>query len=334
MQKYSLFLSLLLSFGLITACGENEKNNTSTQQVNLDSLLLAHPDSIPLLLQKGNIFADSFYMDKALNLGSRAFRLDSNNIDARFLYAYALTNRAGRTVSDIELAQRHLKLVVAKQPKNLKAIVNLAATYSELGEFERSFQYINEALRIDKKYRDAYILKGSNYLALGNRELAYSSYETAVQQDVKFFAGYLKLGYMYTEDGQDARALEYYKTAAEIEPLSVEAFYGVAYSYQQIGKYEDALKTYRHILEIDNNYYLALYNQGYIKDEYQNEIDSAVYYYRKSVEMEPQFILGWHNLGMVYKKQGRKSDAGRAFATALKIDPQFEMTRIEAGKLR
>jgi phage terminase large subunit-like protein len=65
--------------------------------------------------------------------------------------------------------------------------VSLASTYTQQGDFEKSFQYINEALRIDKKYRDAYILKGTNYLTLGNRKLAKSSYETAIQQDTKFF---------------------------------------------------------------------------------------------------------------------------------------------------
>jgi tetratricopeptide (TPR) repeat protein len=318
---------------LFASCGEKGNKGTPTTH-NLDSLLKLYPDSVPLLIEQGTKFAEAFLMDEALDVASKAFRLDTNNIDARYLYADALNNRPNRNVSDIELAQRHFKYIVKKQPKNKKALISLATTYSQLGDFEKSFQYTNEVLRIDKKYRDAYVLKGSNYLVIGNRELAFSSYETAVQQDPEFYAGYLKLGYMYTEDLKHDLALEYYRTAAELQPKSNDALYGVAYSLQESGKYEEALVAYRHLLEVDNTYYLALYNQGFIKSEYQNQLDSAVYYYRKSVEMEPEFVKGWHNLGVAYFEQKRKPDAARAFATALKLNPDFELTKEAVKKLK
>lgn len=330
-MKYA-FLVLLAGF-FLASCGDKGNKGIPTTR-NLDSLLALYPDSVPLLIEQGNLYADAFMMDQALDMGSKAFRLDSNNVAARELYANALNNRPNRTVSEVELAQKHFKYVVKKQPKNTKALVSLASTYSQLGDFEKSFQYINEALRVDKRYRDAYILKGSNYLALGKRDLALSSYETAIQQDPKFFIGYMKLGYMYTEDLKHDLALQYYLTASELEPKSTDALYGVAYSYQESGKYDKALASYRHLLEIDSTYHLALFNQGFIKQEYQKQIDSAVYFYRTATEMKPEFVKGWHNLGVCYMEQNRRADAARAFATALKLNPDFELSRQAAEKLK
>lgn len=319
--------------GFLTSCGESEKNVQAVPK-NIDSLLVIYPDSVPLLVLKGNKLVENYELDEALNIGSKAFRLDSNNIDARFLYATALNNRATRTVKDVELALRHFKYIVGKKPRETKALVSLAAAYSQLGDFDNSFRYLNEALKIDSKYRDAYILKGSNFLALGKRDLAKSSYETAVQQDTKFFEGFMKLGWMYTEDNQHIFALEYYKTALALEPKSVDAQYGIAYSLQEMQKYNEALAEYRHLLELDQNYYLALFNQGYIKQFYQNEVDSALYFYESALEMEPEFVKAWHNVGLCYKTKGNKTQALKSFSKALKFNPEYELSRQEADKLR
>jgi len=319
--------------GFLTSCGESEKNVQAGPK-NIDSLLVIYPDSVPLLVLKGNKLAGNYQFDEALDFGSKAFRLDSNSIDARFLYATALNNRATRSVKDVELALRHFKYIVGKQPRDTKALVSLAAAFSQLGDFDNSFRYVNEALKIDSKYRDAYILKGSNFLALGKRDLAKSSYETAVQQDTKFFEGFMKLGWMYTEDNQHIFALEYYKTALALEPKSVDAQYGIAYSLQEMQKYNEALAEYRHLLEIDQNYYLALFNQGYIKQFHQNEVDSALYFYESALEMEPEFVKAWHNVGLCYKTKGNKIQALKSFSKALKFNPEYELSRQEADKLR
>ena len=100
------------------------------------------------------------------------------------------------------------------------------------------------------------------------------------------------------------------------------------------GKLEEALKAYRELLQVDQKFYLALFNEGYIKQFEQNQIDSAIYYYTSAIELQPKFVKGWHNLGLCYASQGRKPEALNAFATALKHNPKFEISRIEANKLK
>ncbi|MES2588025.1 MAG: tetratricopeptide repeat protein [Bacteroidota bacterium] len=326
-----IFCSLILTLFLFS-CGDGEK--TTPKNYNLDSLVKVYPDSVPLLVKQGNRFLDEYDYEEALKVGAKAFRLDTTNIDALFLYANAMNNISTRTVTDVANAQKHFIRVLRSQPQNKKAYIALASTYTQQGEFEKSFQYINEVLRMDKRYRDAYIMKGTNYLTLGKRDLAISSYETAVQQDPKFFEGYLQLAWIFTEDEKYQFALEYFRTAADLKPKSVDALYGIAYSLQMLEKYNESLAAYRHLIETDNNYYLALFNQAYIKQFHQNQVDSAIYYYQSAIDIEPQFVKGWHNLGLCYKTKGDKTKALESFAKALKYNPDFEMSRIEAKKLR
>lgn len=328
------FASLIATAKLVGSCGEDTPVQTTSAELNLDSLLQKYPDSVELLVKQGNHYLDSYMYADALKLGAKAFRLDSTNIEARFLYANAINNMPNRSVVDVDNAQKHFIYVIKHQPQNKKAYISLATTYSQQGEFEKSFQYINEVLRKDKRYRDAYILKGSNYLAMGDSALAKSSYETAVQQDPNFFEGYMALAYLYASD-KDPIALEYFKTAATLKPKSVDALYGIAMTYQEQGKYDEALKGYRALIQADQKFYLALYNQAYIKQCYQYQPDSAIYYYRSALEIEPEFVKGWHNLGLVYAYDKHdKTNALKCFAKALKYNPNFEMSRQEADKLK
>lgn len=329
-MRILLALSLLI---FLASCKGNVTTSKNTK-VNLDSLVQLYPDSVPLLVTYGRQLLDDYQLAEALNYGAKAFRLDSNNIEARFIYASALVNRPQRSQADIDVSQKHLKYIIQKQPGNKEAFLNLATTYTLQGDFQKSFGFINEALKIDKKYRDAYVMKGMNYHALGDMKLAKSSFETAVQQDPKFFIGYLQLGWLYTETEEYKYALEYFKTAVELEPTSTDALYGVAKSQQELGLYPEALASYRQLIQTDTSYHLALFNQGYIKQFYQNELDSAVYFYKSAIEIQPDFVNGWHNLGLTYAMQGRKNMAYKAYKKALEYNPDFELTQKEIMKLK
>lgn len=333
-MRFLYFLLFSTCLFLVTSCGDSSKTTASSKNYNLDSLIKIYPDSVQLLVKQGNKFLDAYLYDDALKFGAKAFRLDTTNLEARFLYANALNNRANRTIKDVEVAQRHFKNVIKQEPKNKKAYISLASTFTQQGEFERSFQYINQVLKMDPMYRDAYIMKGTNYLALGKRDLAISSYETGVQQDPKFFEGYLQLAYLYTEDQKYQLAYEYFRTAAELQPKSPDALYGIAYSKQMLGEFDEAIKEYKHLAETQNDYYLAIFNIAYIKQFEQNQLDSAVYYYQSALAMEPQCVKCWHNLGLAYKEKKDKTNALKSFAKALKYNPDFKLSRIEADKMK
>jgi len=328
---YSFFY-LLLSVSVVSCSGKEQ--NSATKAHDLDSLIARFPDSIGLLLQRGNLEIKAYKFDEALADAARAFRLDSANLDARELFADVLNNKPDRNLTtDVAAAQRHYKIVLKKRPRAPKTLVSLASTYSQQMDFETSFKYINKALRIDKRYRDAYVLKGSNYLFLDKPDLAKSSYETAVQQDPKFFEAYLMLGALYQGDN-DSICLEYYKTAASLQPKNPDVLFSLAYGYQVFDKPAKALPLYRKMIQLDTAYYQALNQMGVIKQYNFHQIDSAIYYYRSAIQSEPRFVEAWHNLGTCYEEQGDITRALQSYAKALKYNPEFTLSRDRANALK
>lgn len=326
-------LSLIITLFLFASCGEKTTAKKGETQ-NLDSLLQIYPDSLPLLIEYSGILLKEMRTTESLPLAAKAFRLDSTNLHVRYLYASSLVNRVERTFTDVEIAQNHLLYVLKKQPGNKEALMDLATTYTIQGEFDQSFKTLNEILRIDNKYRDAYSMKGMNYRSLGNYKLAKSSFETAVQQDPEFFIGYLQLGWLYSETEDFKNALEYFKTAATLEPTSTDALYGLAYSYQALNKYPEALAEYRHLISVDNEYYLAFFNQGYIKQFHQNQPDSAIFFYKAAIDLQEDFVKAHHNMGLTYLEMGDKGEAYYAFKRALKYNPDYELSQKAILKCR
>ncbi|MDX1651101.1 MAG: tetratricopeptide repeat protein [Brumimicrobium sp.] len=302
--------------------------------LQIEDSLKKHPDNIALWLRKGEICRKNLDFKCALDAGARAFVLDSTNIEARKLYAWTLINKPNPPLEDIERAKRHYKYVLSVTPNDPGAMVELANTYSLTGDFKTAMKFINDALRIDDKYRDAYVLKGSIYRNVENYDLALSSYQTAVQIDPDFFIGHLQIGWLLTEMGNHELALEYYENASELNPENLNALYGIAKSLQDMEKYDEALQNYRRLLHVDSTAVVAYFNQAYIKQYHQAELDSAVYFYNELLDRDPQYIHAWYQLGETYFSQGRKADAARAFAEALRIDRDYEPAREASQKLR
>jgi len=331
------FFSFLLisSFLTLVSCGEKSTQSTpeNLSGASLDSLLKIYPDSIPFLVQRGKERIELYLFDEAIADAAKAFRLDSSRTETRMLFAEALINKPKMLAEDLFRAHGIFKKLVKEQPSNKEALLGLANTYSMFEDYDNSFVYINKALRVDKKYRNAYVLKGTNYRKMGNFKLAVSSYETAVQQDPEFYGGYLMLGALY-QAKEDPICMEYYTTAYKLQPKNPDVLYSLAYAKQIFGKEEDAKRLYRRMIRIDSTYHEAYFQIGFIHQFSSFNNDSAMFYYDKALEIEANHIESLHNMGLIYEDKKDVSNALLSYAKVLKINPEYTLSRERADALK
>src|SRR5690554_1722174 len=313
---------------------KEEQDSDLSRLQQLSDTLEKHPNNISLWIEKGELCKENLDFDCALDAGAKAFRLDSTNIQARQLYAWTLINKPNAPISDIERAQRHYQYVLSTQPNDPQSLVELANTYSLTGDFKTAIKYINDALKINDRYRDGYVLKGSIYKVLEKNDIALSSYQTAVQIDPDFFMGHLNTGWLLTSMGNHKLALEYYQNAVDLQPDNLNAIYGVAKSLQDLGQYEAALEEYRKLTALKPSFYISQFNQAYIKQYHQNELDSATYFYEKALDLNPRYTDAWFQLGETYRMQERNSEAAHAYSEAIRIDGSYTPARKAAESLR
>jgi tetratricopeptide (TPR) repeat protein len=341
-----VFATVFFSLLFLGATSCETKEEVAEQKItasNIDSLLNAHPDSVALLIWRGEYRSKEHQYDLAMQDAAKAYRLDKKNPKTKMLFSDVLINRAARSPQDVANAQAIYKDVLKKDKKNKRALLGVAKTYTYQQDFEKSFDYINNVLRLDRHYRDAYVLKGTNYLAMGRMDDAKSSYETAVQQDPKFYEGYFFLANIYEAEGNDLQSIQYFKNALEIRPNSSEMRYRLAVTQQ---RYADSKKSLEE-LEVAKGYYRTLakdtvdfysnrgyFHLGYIQQFIHEDADSAIYYYNKALQVEPRHVESWHNLGTCYDYAGKKTKALESFAKALKYNPEYTLSKDYADSIR
>jgi tetratricopeptide (TPR) repeat protein len=330
-MKIALIGCLFIA-GLIS-CNSGKPENT--EALTLDQAIEKYGDSVELLVKRGRNYLQTFEFSLAMSDAAKAFRLDSNNALVKRFYADVLNNRPTRTDEDTYIAQRHYRDLLKKDGKNPDLLVALASTYSLQQDFDRAFEYINKALKINPRFREAYQLKGSIYRALGNRDLMVSSYETAIQQDPEFYEGYIMLGAIYQGE-QNKLCIEYFTTAAKLKPREPEAKYSLAFAKQHFGKEDDAAAMYREMTKDTSDYYAsqAWFQLGHMKQFLFGDLDSAQFFYAKAIRVEPRLYQAYHNMGICYDLQGDKTNALKSFSKALKYNPEFEFSRQYADSIR
>ncbi len=332
-MRFLLVLISALVFLPLTSCDFSAKK-VDTSNLSLDSLIVLFPDSVELLVKKGNQLIEKVQYQEALEVAAKAYRLDSLKFETRVLYAEALINKPSRTADDMLRGHLMYKVLVKSNPKSEKALVGFANTYTMLEDMDNSFVYINKALRINPRYRDAYILKGTNYRLKQNLDLAISSYETAVQIDPKCTTAYLSLAVLYELKGKPELAMEKYTTAYQLAPRNTEVIYALAFAKENNGKINEALSLYRRMSKIDSTYADAYFHIARIYQFEKPQLDSAMIYYKRAIKANQEHVPSYHNLGLLYEEKNDITNALFTYAKVLKIDPEYALTKERVAALK
>jgi len=293
----------------------------------LNDLLIKEPENAELLAQRADILFKLLRQDEGLNDISKAFRLDSNSLVVRSVHA-------GYMLGQLKVlsARDDYNFIIQKDPGNADAYLGLARTYAVENNNAKAFQYADEALKRNIRLRDAYVLKGLIFRIENKIDLSISSYQTAVEIDPNYYSGFVSLGDLH-KIKNNPLALEYFNTALQINPKGTDALYGRGLYLQDAGEIDEAQKIYRKILKIDPDFYVAYYNQGYIKLVKQSQFDSAVYFFTKTIEIEPFYADAWYNLGLSEQALGKNREAIAAFKETLKINKDFKKAEIEINNI-
>src|SRR6185369_1058886 len=147
--------------------------------------------------------------------------------------------------------------------KNVDAMLKLAELYFYVKKYDKSIEYINMALKINKYNAKAYFMKGMNYKEIKDTAKAISSMQTAVEQDQTYYNAYMQLGILNAAQ-KNPLAVQYYKNALRIQPNSTEAWYDIGKYYQDVMDWTQASEAYATLLKIDPKYKNAFYNLGVI----------------------------------------------------------------------
>lgn len=155
----------------------------------------------------------------------------------------------------------------------------------------------------DKKQAQIAYDLGVNNFQNGRYREALHNFEQAVQFDSEFAPTYNGLGLLYHALGRFDEAITYYKRAIELDPKNSDFKNNLASVYIDQKQYDKAIPLlnealsdlfYKTPFSAEGNLGWALYKKG--------ETEEGIKRIRKSVILNPNFCLGYKNLGIIYEE--------------------------------
>jgi tetratricopeptide (TPR) repeat protein len=217
-------------------------------------------------------------------------------------------------------------------PQDEYAFSKLGELYLILQNYEKSFQNLNEALRINKYNPKIYFFKGINYLEMKDTPNAISSFQTAITVAPDYFDAHMNLGILYAAK-KDKKALLYYQNALKIKDNSIEVIYAIGKFYQDIDSFDKAITEYNKILSQLPDHKSTNYNMGYISF-LKGDFNRAIPYFSTAISKQPDYTDAYYGRGLCYKKTGKTDLAKKDFAKVLQLDPKYELAEKELKKLK
>ena len=228
-----------------------------------------------------------------------------------------------------------------------------ALEYYNQGEYEKSLNFLDKILEMDKKNFKALYAKGITLNVMEKYLEALSVLKEAEKVNEDSEGLFSEIGYAYNNLEKYENSIEYYEKVLEANNKSTEALTWLAYNNVCMENYDEALKLCDKSSEIDNSNAFT-YNTKGLAYFYMGNLDEALIHYDQAIQLDPQYEDAYLNkiyllyykgsyydcinfclesketlkqssevlyyLGDCYSDQGQSEKAVEAYKSALELD--------------
>jgi tetratricopeptide (TPR) repeat protein len=208
--------------------------------------------------------------------------------------------------------------IIELDPENAFAYTKRGYSHYKLGEDQQAINDYNKAIELNPDYAETYALRGLAYAFLQQQEQAINDCRKAIELNPDLAEAYLGLGRAYNFAEQYQQAIDNYNKAIELNPNEDGAYTWRGLVYNTLGDYQQALADYNRAIElapIASNYN----NRAFIYDNL-GHYDQAIADFKKATELNPDFALGYANLGLAYTSMWDFKKAEESCQKSLRLD--------------
>lgn len=309
-------LFLILSIGLLFACGGKE-NNVKFEEMSesekisyLNAKIRKEPNNADLFFKRSETLFKKGELTEAYSDIERAILIEKKKVEYHVLKADILFAQG-----DTDLAFSALQTAKEVDGKYIEAYLKSAELSLYLKDYEKTMFDVKQAIILDKLNPTAYFLRGWALKEQGDTINAVKDYQKAIELKSDYEQAYEELGILYAQKG-DALAIEYLNSTININPKNYSAMYILALFYQEHNAIAQALDTYQKLLEIKPDHADALHNVGYINLVEKQDYDIAIECFNSAIKVDSLFWQAYVSRAEAYEKKGETAKAKADFQKA------------------
>ena len=226
------------------------------------------------------------------------------------------------------------------EPNNVDALGKKGDVLVNLGKFENAGLYFDKVLKLDPGNVNALTGKGNALAQLGNFEEAISYFNKVLEVEPNNVDALGKKGDALVNLGKFENAVLYFNKVLEVEPNNVVALGKKGDALVNLGNFENAVFYFDKVitispyhqdesenfyidklLQLDPNHVGALYKRGKSLAIFVNQLDRAISFFDKALDIEPDRPDILTSKGEVLVNQENFEEAISYFNKALELDP-------------
>ncbi len=291
------YLTFMLSFSLLFYWSCSDKSSTNNEQETPQTATLSghpaidkltqqiaeNPNRASLYANRGAVWFENENFDEGITDLEKAISLDSTKAG----YYHVL--------ADMYMDYYRSRLGLVTMEKAATLFPDRVPTLLKLSEFQMILQQHNDALftleqirKKDPQNAEMMFMFGRVFKDMGRKEEAIGAFQSAVENDPDLLDAWVNLAELLAEKDS---------------PL--------------VGKYFD------NALRLDSNNIEALHAKAYYLSNKKNDLDGAVKLYKKINTVDPQYVEGYYNIGLLYLDMDSLERAYQSFDIAVKYAPQY-----------
>lgn len=321
-KKYNTLISFFNEYNIISAdnpeilklCAEALLNTNQLEKAI--TLLKDHefsndPDWL-LLLGKKSLLQGSFSL--ASSYFEQVLSIQKNDPNAS--YMLAISYFAGDKVN---LAIHTLTRLLTMYPEMTEAELALATIYYKKKEYDLSIAYLNRVIDNAPENSRPYIMLGNCLLSTGQLDEAESNFQKALVLDGNSLTARYYLALAKEQIGLPDVAIKLYRLILSESPNKADVGLRLANLLIREKRFETAIGIFKSYVDDypQNGYFKLLLGDVY---HAKQDEKTAAYYYRLSVETNPELAEGYKKLAELQDDKNKKI---AIIKDALKNIPEF-----------
>lgn len=265
----------------------------------------------------------------------------TENFAAYQSYLVGKQRLANRTSKDYEQAIEYFTEAIELDPGFALAYAGLADAYTVQNDYgyltdeeylAKAPGLIDQALSLDDSLGEAHVSLATLKHFQQDFDGAEAAFKRAIELNPNNAQAYQWYGVLlrFTSDRYE-EALALYRKAVELDPLSPIMNSNVGSMLMDMGRFEEALEQRKRNIEINPD---SPQSHGSAGTAYYwpfGQAAKAVASYRKFLALDPEFVVGWWRLGMVYLDLGDDTWARYWLGRFLEARPDDSWSNFSMG---
>ena len=212
-------------------------------------------------------------------------------------------------LNDLEHSIQDYDQALQINPQYADAYFYRGIDYHNSGDLQKAIENYNSAIQINPQYKEAYADLGLAYFALNDYQSAIQYYNQALQIDSQYKEGYLYRALAYASLKDYKQAIKDYDQAIQVDPKYVDAYFNRGNAYNELGEYDYAIKDFEITISFTPDDSNLLNNTAYLMALHDSDLQKALEYVNKAIELQPDNSNFLDTQGIVYYKTGEYEKA-------------------------